>query len=181
MPETLEATAFLLSRLQAVMTRVWDPAEASTGAGATASGAASPFAVAASAVAAAENDTGTAQGTLGKAAVGGLSGVEYGVSGAPVGTEDDDNNALADTFVGSTRLARKWDWVRCSHAPVNPALAGGGGSGGAGGRWGGGRDGGGGAQSVVPPVAIDPAFCHRTLRPGRPGPEGCSLEQVRSV
>lgn len=173
LPETLQAAVFLLSRLQSVMTRAWEPSEVSP--------------AAAAAAATAENDAGAMAAALALAAAAGgkpsgISSVasEYGGSAVPGGsgssTEDcDDGDALADTFVGSTRRPRKWDWVRCCHAPINPVLSLGGG--GRGGRGGSGSAG--GAQPVPAPVAIDAGFCHRTLRPGRPGPEGCTLEQVR--
>lgn len=165
LPETLQTAVFLLSRLQSVMTRAWDPSELS------------PAAAAAAAAAAAENDAGMAS-ALGKASAISSVASEYGGSAVPgsSGSDEcgggDDGDAVADTFVGSTRRPRKWDWVRCCHAPINPVLSMGGGRGGVGG-------GSAGAQPVVAPVAIDPGFCHRTLRPGRPGPEGCTLEQVR--
>lgn len=168
LPETLQAAVFLLSRLQSVMTRAWDPSEVSPAA-----------AAAAAAAAATENDAGMAAALAALGMPSAISSVasEYGsnaVPGSGGGSDDcgDDEDTLADTFVGSTRRPRKWDWVRCCHAPINPVLSMGGRRGSAGG-------GGASAQPVVAPVAIDPGFCHRTLRPGRPGPEGCTLEQVR--
>lgn len=158
LPETLEAAVFLLSRLQSVMTRAWDPTEVSP----------------AAAAAAAENDGGGAAAALGRPSAISSVASEYGGSVVPGSSEEDgeEKDVLADTFIGSTRRLRKWDWVRCSHAPINPVVAAGGG------RGSGGSGGGGGVQPVVAPVAIDPTFCHRTLRPGKPGPEGCTLEQV---
>lgn len=159
--ETLEATVFLLCRLQAVMTRAWDRAELS------------PAAVAAAATSTgSDNDGGanTSSSVLSRAS-GSLVGENGSTGGIADNDDEDDGDALADTFVGSTRRARKWDWVRCCHEPVNPALA----IAGRGTPAGGGST----AQPVVAPVAIDAAFCHRTLRPGKPGPEGCTLEQVQ--
>lgn len=171
-PETLESTVFLLSRLQAVMTRAWDLAEVSP-----AAAIASAATTATAAAVAVEHDCGgggtASGGALGstKATSGSVAG-EYGSSCTPEDNEDeDDGDALADAFVGSTTMARKWDWVRCCHLPVNPAL------GASSGRVGG-EGVGGGAQPAIAPVAIDSTFCHRTLRPGRPGPGGCTLEQV---
>lgn len=176
LPETLQATALLLSRLQVVMTRVWDPSEASPVTG-TSAGSNSAIT---SATAAAPTGSSNSPWLLAKQG-GGLSAVattyasvcgggnvtSSGIS-APVQGEDDP---LADTFMGSTRRARKWDWSRCCHFPVNPALA-------MGVAAGGGKEGG-SSQPAMAPVAIDPAFCHQTLRPGKPGPEGCTLEQVQ--
>lgn len=158
--ETLQATVFLLSRLQTVMTRAWDPAELSLAAIA----AAAPSTRS-------DNDGGanTTASVLGRAS-GSLVGENRSTGDIADNNDEDDGDALADTFMGSTRRARKWDWVRCCHEPVNPTLA----------MAGRGTPAGGGstAQPVVAPVAIDPAFCHRTLRPGKPGPGGCTLEQV---
>lgn len=174
LPESLEATVFLLARLQAVMTRAWDPAEV--------------YPVAAGRLPGADNDgriapamvtpgggvpTGATATVFGCASGSGSVTAEYGSSGnADNDEEDEDTDPLADSFVGSTRRTRKWAWIRCSHAPINPVLASGGGGKGGRGR------GGSSAQPVVAPVAIDPDFCHKTLRPGKPGPEGCTLEQV---
>lgn len=175
LPESLEATVFLLARLQAVMTRAWDPAEVYPVAPGRVSGADNDGRIAAAMVTPGGGaPAGTTAAVFGRASGSGSVTGEYGSSGVPDNDdEDEDADPLADSFVGSTRRTRKWDWIRCCHAPINPVLASGGGG------KGGGRRGGSSAQPVVAPVAIDPDFCHKTLRPGKPGPEGCTLEQVK--
>ena len=166
LPETLEATVFLLASLQAVMTRAWDPAEAY-------------HAAARLSAVDSNGHVATAAEMVGGAGAFGRGSVSGGCdsNGTLDNDEgDEDADALADTFVGFTKNTRKWDWMRCCHEPVNPALLNGGR-----GRGGGSRGGGSNAQPIVAPVAIDPDFCHRTLRPGKPGPEGCTLEQVRDI
>lgn len=197
LPETLHSTGLLLSRLQAVMTRAWDPSEiysgvaaaatsSSTSAPAFASGVMNPnplavvrhpatgsLSVGAAAVANAAGTMASSSSPSSFSVFGRPSHVGRGSGGGAVAGSEDD--PLADTFMGSTRRARKWDWVRCHHSPVNPALAAAAAAAAA--RRAGGGDGG-KAQPAMAPVAIDPAFCHRTLRPGKPGAEGCMLEQV---
>lgn len=182
LPETLQSTSLLLARLQTAMTRAWDPSEpcplgANSG-GSDASDAAAATAAAAGSSSAAwnlakskgEHLAAVAQAyanAMGLPPVG--NGTGNGVMSVNTSSQDE---SLVDTFMGSTRRARKWDWVRCCHYAVNPVLAAGSGA----------TNGVEGAspQPAMAPVGIDPSFCHRTLRPGKPGPEGCNLEQVRS-
>ena len=85
LPETLEATLSLLSRLQAVMTRAWDPAEfspASNAAATTSAATAETNSGAAAAVAAATAAaTGRASGSIASA---------WGVSGTPPVSEEEE-------------------------------------------------------------------------------------------
>lgn len=174
LPETIEATVSLLSRLQSVTTRAQDASAASPAA------SAATAAWASAAAWAVENDArggvgvgSSTQGDDGK-------GSDCDDPGDGDG-DNDDGDDLANTFVGSTGRARKWDWVRCCHAPVIPSMAAAAAAAGASGSKGKGDGRGGagsGGQPPIAPVAIDTGFCHRTLRPGRSGPEGCSLEQV---